>query len=94
LRVNSGYPGKGEVYGWASWTPRKGILVLRNPDDKPATFTADLKNLFELPADAAKTFHLHSPWKKDRSEPEIKIESGQPHIFQLKPFEVLVWETK
>src|SRR5262249_44434003 len=30
-----GDPAKGEVYGWASWSPRKGILVLRNPDDKP-----------------------------------------------------------
>ena len=89
-----GNPEKNEVYGWASWAPRKGILVLRNPDDKPADFAADVKNLFELPAGAASTFRLHSPWKKHGSGPEIKIESGQPHTFQLKPFEVLVLETK
>ena len=32
-----GDPAKLEVYGWASWTPAKAILVLRNPSDKPAT---------------------------------------------------------
>ncbi|HEY1717353.1 MAG TPA: enterotoxin [Verrucomicrobiae bacterium] len=89
-----GRPEKNEVYGWASWTPRKGILVLRNPDDKPAAFTADLKNNFELPDGAAKTFRLHSPWKKDQSQPEIKIGADQPYTFNLKPFEVLVLETK
>ena len=26
-----GDPGAGEVYGWASWRPRGGIVVLRNP---------------------------------------------------------------
>jgi hypothetical protein len=89
-----GNPEKDEVYGWASWTPRKGILVLRNPADKPATFSADVKNIFELPAGTAKTFHLRSPWKKDRSESEITIGTGQPQTIQLKPFEVLVLESK
>ena len=89
-----GSPGKDEVYGWASWTPRKGILVLRNPDDKPADFIAEVKNIFELPAGAVNTFHLRSPWKKDRSQPEIKIGISEPYTFHLKPFEVLVLETK
>ena len=89
-----GSPGKDEVYGWASWTPRKGILVLRNPDDKPADFIAEVKNIFELPTGAVNTFHLRSPWKKDRSQPEIKIGISEPYTFHLKPFEVLVLETK
>jgi hypothetical protein len=89
-----GNPGKDEVYGWASWTPRKAILVLRNPDDKPATFVSDLKKNFELPAGAAKAFHFRSPWKKDRSQPEITVTTDAPYTFHLKPFEVLVLETK
>ena len=89
-----GSPEKNEVYGWASWTPHKGILVLRNPDDKPAAFVANLKNNFELPDGAAKAFRLHSPWEKDQSQPEIKIGADQPYTFNLKPFEVLVLETK
>ena len=38
-----------EVYGWASWTPRKGILVLRNPSNRLQTFRIKLHDAFELP---------------------------------------------
>ena len=48
-----GDPGEGKVYGWAAWSPRLGILTLRNPTDKPATFAADPQALFELPPGAA-----------------------------------------
>jgi hypothetical protein len=87
-----GDPGKGEVYGWASWSPRKAILVLRNPTDQPANFTADAAALFELPAGAPGKFVLRSPWKKDRQETAVALESGQPVMLALKPFEVLVLE--
>jgi hypothetical protein len=89
-----GSPEKGEVYGWASWTPGKGILVLRNPNDQPATFRADFKSIFELPSGSPKAFHFHSPWKSDQSKPAITLEAGQPHTFELQPFEVLVLESK
>jgi len=89
-----GNPGNGEVYGWASWSPRKAILVLRNPDDKPAAFTADVARLFELPSNAKNTFHLHSPWKNDHALPAVKIVAGELHTFALKPFEVIVLESK
>ncbi|HXF10452.1 MAG TPA: hypothetical protein VN625_06675, partial [Desulfuromonadaceae bacterium] len=80
--------------GWASWSPRKGILVLRNPDDKTATFTADVKDLFELPAGAGTSCRLRSPWKKDRAQATFEMQAGQPRTFTLQPFEVLVLETK
>ncbi len=89
-----GDPGKGEVYGWAAWSPRKGILVLRNPDDQPAAFAADFKKIFELPAGSANAFRLHSPWNKDRSQSAIKIQADRPFIFHLDPYELLVLETK
>ncbi len=89
-----GDPGKNEIYGWASWNARRGILVLRNPDDQSASFTADFKKMFELPNGAPGSFTLRSPWKQDKSQPEIKVTADQPHVFQLKPFEVLVLETK
>jgi hypothetical protein len=37
-----GDPGKLEVYGYASWTRRKGIVMLRNPDDQPFPTTSDI----------------------------------------------------
>ena len=33
-----GDPSKHEVYGYASWSPRKGIVMLRNPDDRNVSF--------------------------------------------------------
>ena len=87
-----GDPGKNEVYGWASWNPRKGIIVLRNPDDQPANFTADAARLFELPSGAPGKFVMRSPWKKDGRKPTVTLESGKPTTFALKPFEVLVLE--
>ena len=87
-----GDPGTGEIYGWASWSPRKAILVLRNPTDQPANFTADAAKLFELPPGAPGKIVMHSPWKRDRQEPSITLESGQPATLALKPFEVLVLE--
>ena len=87
-----GNPEKGEIYGWASWSPGKAILVLRNPDDKPAAFTADGKELFQLPPQAETSCIMHSPWKADRQKPVVELQAGQPHTFTLQPFEVLVLE--
>ena len=81
-----------EVYGWASWSPRKGILVLRNPSDQPQSIAIDLAKAFELPLKSAKEFRLRSPWKEDRPTPIITVRAGEPHEFQLKPFEVKVLE--
>jgi hypothetical protein len=42
------------IYGYASWNPRKGALMLRNPGDQPQTGMLDAVTGFELPAGAAK----------------------------------------
>ena len=89
-----GDPDKGEIYGWASWSPRKIILTLRNPDDKPATFTADAQDLFELPAGAKKNFRLHSPWKADQSQSPLILHTGTPYTFKLEPFQAIVLESR
>ena len=87
-----GDPAKLEVYGWASWTPRKAILTLRNPSDKPQDFTANLAQLLELPKGVGGSFEARSPWKVDRANPGIRIEPQDQHQFQLSPFEVLTLE--
>lgn len=87
-----GDPGQLEVYGWASWSPRKAILVLRNPSDKPQSISLDAATIFELPADAAHVYALHSPWKEDRAKKIVRIAAGQSHTFTLGAFEVLVLE--
>ncbi len=94
-----GDPAKGEVYGWASWSRRKGILSLRNPNDKPGSITLEIASVFELPTDAARShpgpqggYSLKSPWTKDANSPAIELIAGKGHTFELKPFEVLVFD--
>jgi len=96
-----GDPNKLEIYGWAAWSRQKqdekgtgrGIITLRNPSDKPQTLSIDIGQVFELPTDAPREFQLHSPWLSDRDAEPIHVTGGAPHIFALKPFEVLNFET-
>ncbi len=78
-----------QVYGWASWSPTKAILVLRNPSDKPQSIRLDPGAALELPPGAATSFTAHSPWKSDANQPSLTLRSGEPHAFTLAPYEVL-----
>jgi hypothetical protein len=87
-----GDPAKGEVYGWASWCPRKGILALRNPKDAPGRLAIDIGKAFELPRGAAQRYSLKSPWASDAATAELTLSAGAEHTFEVKPFEVLVFD--
>jgi hypothetical protein len=87
-----GDPGKLEVYGWASWMPEKGIIVLRNPSDKSQSFLLDAGKAFELPKGAAQSYLARSPWAEDAKRAAIRLESGKLSRIGLKPFEVLTLE--
>ena len=77
------------VYGWASWSPKKSILVLRNPSDKPQSITIDLRKVLELPAGASESYSARSPWKSDEGRAALSLSARTPHQFDLGPFEVL-----
>ncbi len=101
-----GDPARGEIYGWASWSKRKGILSLRNPHDKPGSITLNIGKAFELPAPVlpaqetqlqvpkgvVEKYSLKSPWKKNIDKHAIVLTAGGEHTFELKPFEVLVFD--
>jgi hypothetical protein len=76
------------VYGWASWTPKKAILTLRNPSDKPQAIRLDPQIVFELPPQAVRQFTARSPWKEDAGKPPVKLSAGVAQEFRLGPFEV------
>jgi hypothetical protein len=84
-----GDPGELQPYGWASWTPRKGVLTLRNPSDKPQDFALDIERAFELPDGAATAYEARSPWAGDVGSEAIVLRAGVPHVFQLAPFQVV-----
>jgi len=88
-----GDPSKLQVYGYASWTPHKGIVMLRNPDDQPQDFLLDPQTAFELPAHVAGKFRLKSPWLEDQAQPVLTAVAGKPLRLALSPFEVVMLET-
>lgn len=87
-----GDPGQLQVYGWAAWSPKKGIITLRNPSDNPQTISIDVGQAFELPAIAARKYRAHSPWKRDQQTGGVDLAAGEAHTFSLQPFEVLTLE--
>ncbi len=87
-----GDPSRQEVYGYASWSPRKGILMLRNPDDRQREFSLDVGAAFDLPVGATRRFTLRSAWAEDEGKPAIATEVGKPLPLTLNPFEVEVYD--
>jgi hypothetical protein len=83
-----GDPAKLEIYGWASWSAKKSILVLRNPSNKQQAFSVDVAAILELPAGFAKAYAGTSPWKSDAGQPPTKFPVGGSVVVDLKPFEV------
>jgi hypothetical protein len=86
-----GRPDDHQVYGWAAWSPKKGILTLRNPTARAQSIKIDPAKAFELPADAAKKFTVASPFADQKVEVN-KLAAGAETTFKLQPFEVLVIE--
>lgn len=85
-----GNPARGDVYGWASWSPRKGILTLRNPSAFTQAIAVDVQHAFELPGGAATRYAVSSPF--GASKPHGGLQAGREQVFTLEPYEVLVLE--
>jgi len=88
-----GDPGKGQVYGWASWNANNGIITLRNPSGKDQQIVIDAQTVFELPSEAAHSYQMRSPWKQGRNGGLVELIAGTPHTFHLKPFQVLTLQS-
>ncbi len=86
-----GAPADREVYGWAAWSPKKGILTLRNPSARAGQIKIDPAKVFELPEGAAQNYTVVSPFK-DQSVEVTSLRAGDETLFKLRPFEVLVVE--
>jgi len=86
-----GDPGQGQVYGYAAWSPRLGILTLRNPSDAAASFSLEIGQAFELPPSAPKHYVLKRLWKPGPSQ-TIQARAGQPLAIPLAPLEAAVFE--
>jgi hypothetical protein len=88
-----GSPADGEVYGWAAWSPKKGILTLRNPAARASQIAIDPAKVFELPDGAAQGYSIVNPFPDQRVE-VTRLRAGEATMFKLQPFEVLVIEAQ
>jgi hypothetical protein len=84
-----GDPAMLEVYGWAAWSPRKGILTLRNPSSKPQEIMIDVAKMLELPVGAPRDYAAHSPWRNDQNKPAMQLHAGEATKLALQPFQVV-----
>jgi hypothetical protein len=87
-----GDPDQLQIYGWAAWSPREGIITLRNPSTTTQSFMIDVAKLFELqPTDRA-SYKLHSVWNDSEGWDRTRVEEAhadKPLTIHLAPFEVL-----
>ena len=86
-----GDPARGEVYGFASWSPEKAVLMLRNPLDETQRFALEVGEAFELPSGAPSKWTLHSPWKSD-ADRKVTAQAGKLCTITLEPLQVAVWD--
>ena len=87
-----GDPARLDVYGWAAWSPGRGILTLRNPAASARTFAVDPAAVWDLPPGASRRIELRSPWTRERSRPPVALEAGRASEIRLEPFEVRTLE--
>lgn len=85
-----GDPAQLAVYGWASWSPAKAIVVLRNPSDKPQTYSLDIAQALELPASAPHNYTARDPWNP--AMPAEQLTAGHAIRIRLKPWQVVTLE--
>ncbi len=83
-----GDPARLDVYGWAAWSPRKGILTLRNPSDRTQSIPVDIAAVFELPGSAPQRYTAHEPWR-DSPRDTHRYTAGHERLITLAPHEVL-----
>jgi hypothetical protein len=92
-----GDPDKLEVYGWAAWSPKAGIVTLRNPSTTVQHYSLNLERVFELRSQAAVAYKVHSTWgdsKAWKADAAQTIQAGKPLDIALAPFEVLTLEAE
>ncbi len=88
-------PDRLQVYGWAAWSPRMGILTLRNPSKAAQAFQVETAGAFQLQNTDPAVYQLHTVWDSAK-EPKRKVTQQLRKdgvlIVKLAPFEVVTFE--
>lgn len=84
-----GDPSKNQVYGYASWSPKKAVMTLRNPSTEKQTFIVNTAKIFELPDNAIGEYKFFDVSAENKN---ILNTQGETFELVLKPFEVKVFD--
>ena len=88
-----GDPMQLQIYGWAAWSPSKGIITLRNPANQKQIFALNLAKALELPAEAAQDFQVRQIWGHSPVKDPVLHGSKEVRL-ELEPFDVVTIELK
>jgi len=86
-----GDPAKGEIYGFAAWSPQKAVLTLRNPSKEEKMFEVNIAKVFELPLDAKNEFLFYDAKMSTTTGNKQPLAQGRSFRITLKPLEVKVF---
>lgn len=86
----------GSVYGWAAWNKEKSVLALRNSSKDEKTLTATLRKILDVPAHIKGSVTLKNSFHGQRNIGMTgkPISLDREIVFELKPFEVFVFDGK
>ena len=87
-----GDPEQLQVYGYASWSPEKGSLTLRNPSDSAQVFEGCVAEWLNIPASGKKKMKAKTVYSSHGKTDKLPASSEEKVSFSLEPFEVKVLE--
>ena len=85
-----GDPAKGQVYGYAGWDGKNGVLELRNPTAHTQTFTVNVKKALDIPAGKSSAYGFYNAKTVDHA----RLYKGETFTVTLAPFEVKVMNAR
>ena len=84
-----GSPSDLQVYGFASWSPKKAILSLRNPSSEKQIFNVNVNDVFDLPEKTGNEYKFFDVRAENSSRTAFQ---GSSYKIIMEPFEVKVYE--
>jgi hypothetical protein len=61
-----GDPDQLQIYRWAAWNPREGVITLRNPLNSAQAFSVDVAKIFELGQADPAIYKVHAVWHDEK----------------------------
>lgn len=88
-----GDPSKGEVYAYAAWADKRGVISLRNPSSVEKRFSFSIKEIFELPDKLSDNYILSQVYSSGSLKRPLAV-AGNSFMIILQPYELRVFNAQ